>query len=139
MIELWILRVALEWFLGWAGLSLLVGLAAGAAWWFIPAIFSKLRAIAFNVMIGAFAFNFVFSMGFKNGAASTKVQWDAAEQRQRDRGADAREQAEQEIPPVVDEPRPEPVASGSVTPIPRRKPVPVPSWMRDDKYNRDNR
>lgn len=133
-----------HWLVGWGGVSLLVGIGAGAVWWFIPAIFTKVRALAFNVAIGALAFNAVYTMGFQNGASTTRAQWKADEQRAIERGGDAREAAEQEIPaaepdqPVVD---PEPVlpAPGVAAPTPRPRMRPAaPRWMSDDRYNRDN-
>jgi|GEM_PF-4740743 len=137
-----------DWFLSWAGLSILVAVGAAVVWWFIPPIFIKVKALAFNVAIGALAFNFVYTMGFENGASSTRTQWKAAEQNAIDRGGTAREQAEQEIPPVVDAPmveeQPQPQscpAPGSTAPAPRprARPTPVPRELRDDKFNRDNR
>ncbi len=132
---------ALNWLIGWGGVSLLVALCAGAVWWFIPAVFIKLRALAFNVAIGALAFNFVYTMGYQHGSDGMRSQWLAAEQRTIEHAADVRRSAEQEIEPVVETqpeacPEPPPVP-GTVTPL--RAPVAVPRWMRDDKRNRDNR
>ncbi len=127
-----------HWFVSWAGLSVLVALAAGAAWWLLPPIFVKAKALAFNIMLGALAFNFVYTMGYQNGASITKAEWDKREQAAIDRGRDIRDQAEAEIEPVVEEPVVP--ASGSTAPVPApRRPVPAPPrWMSDDRYNRDN-
>jgi hypothetical protein len=133
------------WLIGWGGLSLLVAAGAGAVWWFIPAIFTKVRALAFNVAVGALAFNFVYTMGLQHGASATKAAWDAAVQQSIDRGGDAREQAESEIPPVAGDPPPpaacelaEPAAPPAASPPAARKPAPR-RLFPNDRFDRDNR
>lgn len=127
-----ILKWTLDWLIGWGGLSLLVALGAGAIWWFIPRIFTNIRAVALNVAIGALAFNAVYTTGYQNGAATTRREWTDAEARTIEHGADVRRNAEQEIEAVPETP---PVA-GNPVPVPRGA---VPRWMRDDRHNRDNR
>jgi hypothetical protein len=128
-------RWTLDWLIGWGGLSLFVGLGAGAAWFLLPALFVKLRALAFNVALGAFAFNTVYTMGYGNGAATTKAEWKAAEGRGIKTGEDDRTTSEQEIPPVVEQTVEGPVAKPHNPPAaPPRKRL-----FRGDPYNRDNR
>lgn len=138
-----------HWLFGWGGISLFVAIGAAAVWWFIPAVFTKVKALAFNVAIGALAFNSVYTMGYQNGASGVRAEWLAAEQRATDRGRDVRETSEREIPAVaVDDERPAlcpDVPSESNTPgvvapktTPRARPA-VPGWMRNDRHNRDNR
>lgn len=128
-----VLKWALDWLIGWGGLSLIVAAAAAAVWVIVPRIFTTIRAIAFNVAIGALAFNFAYTMGYRHGANVTRAEWAAAEARQLERGADARAEAEQAIPQLDGA---QPDAVPVPVPVPRNG---VPRWMRDDIYNRDNR
>jgi hypothetical protein len=121
---------AFNWLFGWGGVSLFVALGAGAVWWFIPAIFVKFRALAFNVAIGALAFNLIFTTGYTNGASDTKAAWDAAERGTAERGDKIREEAEQAIPP---EAGPDDVVPAPVTNPPSGR----VRHHKLDKYDRD--
>lgn len=129
----------IDWLIGWGGLSLVIAACAGAVWWFVPV--PAIRTLALHIAIGALAFTSVYSMGYNDGAAATRTEWKAEELRAVEQGSSAHREAEQAIPPAVEEPAPatcpEPLTPGSVAPAPR-KPAPVPRWMRDDRHNRDN-
>lgn len=73
-----ILSIVWGWMLSWGGLSLIVSIAAGLVWWFIPPIFTKLRTIALQVCIGAAIGNAVFTKGYGDGVSVTKDAWNDA-------------------------------------------------------------
>lgn len=140
---------ALGWILSIVGVLGVGGFAAALI--FAPPLAAAFVKIALNVLerilstrigvgivVGIACSIAGFLYGEHEGAAGVQAKWDAAEQRAIQRGSNARETAEQEIPPVVEEPRQEPVVPGVVTPVPRRKPVAAPDWMRNDPDNRDN-
>jgi hypothetical protein len=122
-----ILYAALAWvkwivgWLGWFGIGAVPIAIAVAIIWFFP----RIRTVAAMVAVGwALAFG-SYTLGDINGAARIKAEWKAAEQRAIEKGRNARERAEQDIPAVAPDPGP------------RNRDNP-PKWVRDDPDNRDN-
>jgi hypothetical protein len=133
-------KFILAW-VGWLGIGLIPTLICAAAVVFIPSI----RTFAISVGVVWVLVFLAYTYGDSNGAARVQEKWDAAILAAVERGTDAREQAERETEPVVDEPPP---ASCPDTPAPAgkgvapRKPAPppaMPGWMRDDIYRRNDR
>jgi hypothetical protein len=125
-------KFVLAW-IGWLGIGLIPALACAAVVWFFPPL--RKFAIAAGVL-WAVAF-LAYTYGDNNGADRVQDDWKAAEQRAIERGSDARSEAESAIPPLVEEPRPEPVVPGVVAPVPRSKPA-APRRLSNDRYERDN-
>jgi hypothetical protein len=93
------------WIASWGGLSLVISVAAGLTWWFIPPLFTKLRTIALQVCIGAAIGNVVFTKGYGDGVSVTKDEWNEALIAERRNGEqilrDARTDAVRDTPDSV--------------------------------------
>jgi hypothetical protein len=133
---------------GWLGLggsttAVLLFLAIAPAFaplWLQPLIrfLAPLRLWLF-VGAGACALaTFSFGYGVHYGSALIHERWRAAEDATLKRGEAAREQAENEIPAVAEEPAP-PAADGAGVNVlpPARKPV--ARRLSNDRYERDDR
>lgn len=95
-------QLAWHFLFGWAGVDMLIGLAAVAVAVLVPpavvAFIPELRKWAVCVAVVAFTLMGAIAYGYKNGSDEVRRQWDAALTREVEKGSKARADAERDVP-----------------------------------------